>query len=71
LIAEQAVLNFRVLNQACDAAADGSTTGLARTPDKTEIHDYTLKAAIQTGDVGFVSLVAYGGLIGLPSGIEP
>jgi len=29
LIAEQAVLNFRVLNQACDAAADGTVLAVA------------------------------------------
>jgi len=29
LIAEQAVMNFRALNAACDAAADGTVLGLA------------------------------------------
>ena len=29
LIAEQAVMNFRVLNDACDAAPDGKVLGIA------------------------------------------
>ena len=31
LIAEQAVLNFRELNQACDAAADGTVLNVCET----------------------------------------
>lgn len=49
LIAEQAVMNFRALNQACDAAADGAVLGVAETlamQQGRELARNTLEAAL-------------------------
>lgn len=41
LIAEQAVMNFRALNAACDAAADGTVLGVAETLAMQQGRDLT------------------------------
>ena len=53
LIAEQAVLNFRALNAACDAAADGTVLGIAEqlaVRQGREATRRTLEIALQSQD---------------------
>ncbi len=44
LIAEQAVVNFRALNAACDAAVDGTVLGVAETLAMQQGRDLTRRA---------------------------
>jgi hypothetical protein len=44
LIAEQAVLNFRELNQACDAAADGTVLDVCETLAMQQGRELTRRA---------------------------
>ncbi len=53
LIAEQAVMNFRALNAACDAAADGTVLGVAEqlaVKQGREALRRTLEMSLQTQD---------------------
>lgn len=53
LVAEQAVLNLRALNAACDAAADGTVLGIAEqlaVKQGREATRRTLEMALQTQD---------------------
>jgi hypothetical protein len=64
LIAEQAVLNFRSLNAACDAAADGKVLAVAETlalQQGRELVRRTVEVALQQQASGLEKKVRRGG----------